>query len=183
MNKNTLLNSPSTPSAAAQASVGDRRRRRRNISIAAAAAALIVGAATAYFVANRDAPVVDAGPARVAVGAVDGVGDVLVDGEGRTLYLFEPDEASDVTCTGGCATKWPPLTTKGSEAPEVASGVDASAIATVADQEGAQVLTYKHWPLYRYVSDDVGQVTGNGKDQNGGLWWALTPNGERVKAN
>lgn len=187
MSKKTALDSPSVPVTAAvpPAAPADRsRRRRRYIYLAAAAATVLAaGAVTAYFTAARDTPVVDSGPVRVAVGTVDGAGDVLVDGQGRTLYLFEPDEASEVTCTGGCATKWPPLEKNGSMEPEIADGIETSAVATTADQAGVEVLTFNDWPLYRYVSDEVGQATGNGKDQNGGTWWALTPAGERVKAN
>ncbi|GAA5229962.1 COG4315 family predicted lipoprotein [Arthrobacter cryoconiti] len=176
--------SPKTPSTSTATSADPTRRRRRNIYIGAAAAlALAVGGVTAYFVTPRDIAVVDSGPARVAVGTVEGIGDILVDGQGRTLYLFEPDEAANVTCTGGCAKKWPPLEKNGATEPDVAKGVDASAVSTKTDQGGAEVLTFNNWPLYRYVSDEVGQVTGNGKDQNGGKWWALTPTGERVKAN
>src|SRR3954469_3642853 len=37
-----------------------------------------------------------------------GVGSVLVDGDGRTLYLFERDSANKSNCSGACAQEWPP---------------------------------------------------------------------------
>ncbi|MGP5196790.1 COG4315 family predicted lipoprotein [Arthrobacter rhombi] len=181
MHKKTKSETQSTTPAAPEAP-SVRRRRRYGLMSAVAGAAVVLGGATAYFVGNRDMPIVDSGAAGVNVGAVDGFGDILVDGEGRTLYVFEPDEATEVTCTGGCAKKWPPLETTGTTEPVVAEEIDATAVSTIADQEGTDVLTFRQWPLYRYVSDDVGEVTGNGKDQNGGVWWALTPSGERVPA-
>ena len=39
------------------------------------------------------------------------LGNVLVDGRGRTLYLFEKDKGTASTCYGACASVWPPLTT------------------------------------------------------------------------
>jgi predicted lipoprotein with Yx(FWY)xxD motif len=53
-----------------------------------------------------------AADATVAVAVAD-VGDVLVDAEGRSLYLFTNDEGTTSSCTGGCADTWPPLTVDG----------------------------------------------------------------------
>lgn len=170
-----------TPTSA-QPSTPGRKRRNYLIWGGAAVVALAVGITAAVVFTNRDTPVVDAGPARVDVATIAGIGEVLVDGQGRTLYLFEPDEGADVTCTGGCADKWPPLVAVEGAEPEVGRDVDPALVATVADQVGAEVLTFEGWPLYRYVSDEVGEASGTGKDQNGGVWWALTPAGERVEA-
>jgi predicted lipoprotein with Yx(FWY)xxD motif len=41
------------------------------------------------------------------------LGQVLVDGQGRTLYLFEKDKGTASSCTGACASVWPPVTTGG----------------------------------------------------------------------
>ena len=53
------------------------------------------------------------------------LGNVLVDGRGRTLYLFEKDKGTASTCYGACASVWPPLTTgakaKASGLPALAS--------------------------------------------------------------
>lgn len=165
-----------------QPSTLGRKRRTSLIWGGATVAALALGITATVVFMNRDTPVVDAGPARVEVGTIAGIGEVLVDGQGRTLYLFEPDEATQVTCTGGCADKWPPLVAMEGAEPEVGGSVDAAVVSTVADEVGAEVLTFEDWPLYRYTSDEVGEASGTGKDQNGGVWWALTPSGERVPA-
>lgn len=169
------------PSASAPTPRGGQGRRKYLLAGVAAVIALVLGIGIAVFFSTRDTPIVDSGPARVDVGTIDGVGELLVDGEGRTLYLFEPDEEGEVTCTGGCADKWPPLVAVDGAEPEIGEGVDAALVSTVEDQAGARVLTFEGWPLYRYTSDDLGEVTGSGKDQNGGVWWALTPDGERIK--
>lgn len=174
---------PQSTSPAPLKAAPSRGRRRYGLMAAVAATAVAWGEATAYFAGNRDTPVVDSAPAGVAIGTVDGFGDILVDGEGRTLYVFEPDEGAEVTCTGGCADKWPPLEATGTAEPVVADDIKPTVVSTVPDQVGVEVLTFDKWPLYRYVSDDVGEVTGNGKDQNGGVWWAITSSGERVPAN
>ena len=41
------------------------------------------------------------------------LGKILVDGSGRTLYLFEADKEGSSTCYDRCAQVWPPLTTLG----------------------------------------------------------------------
>ncbi len=155
-----------------------RHRHLKRVIVGGAAAAVVAG--SVFALAPRDTPIVDQGPSTIRTAEVAGVGEVLVDGDGHTLYLFDPDEALDVTCTGGCAQKWPPLMATGAPSAAVGAGVDADLVSEVADQTGAPVLTYAGWPLYRYVSDQTGESTGNGKDQNGGKWWALTPAGERV---
>src|SRR2546427_10940284 len=38
------------------------------------------------------------------------LGQTLVDGSGRTLYLFEADTATTSTCYGVCTSAWPPAT-------------------------------------------------------------------------
>ena len=54
-----------------------------------------------------------AGAAEVAVADNPQLGEILVDGEGRTLYLFEKDQDNESRCNGECAKVWPPYTTKG----------------------------------------------------------------------
>src|SRR2546430_5294691 len=46
------------------------------------------------------------------------LGQILVDGNGKTLYLFEADTSAQSTCSGGCAQAWPPVTTNGARSEE-----------------------------------------------------------------
>ncbi len=118
----------------------------------------------------------------VDVRTVDGLGLVLADERGRTLYLFPPDARSRVTCTGPCAGSWPPLVIASGSRPAAGAHVNASQLGTVADpNSGARVVTYAGYPLYRYAGD-IRAGTANGQDLflNGGPWYAINPNGQPV---
>lgn len=100
-------------------------------------------------------------------------GTVLVDADGFTLYVFDPDEQGRSTCTGGCAASWPPLTVD--DTPTAAADVDASRIGTVVRDDGTDQVTYDDWPLYRWINDaEPGDATGQGVQ---GVWWVISPDG------
>ena len=52
------------------------------------------------------------------------LGNILVDSQGRTLYMFEKDSGTTSECTGACASDWPPLPANGN--PTLGSGTNAS---------------------------------------------------------
>lgn len=107
------------------------------------------------------------------------LGKVLVDGSGRTIYLFEKDKTPKTTCTGACATAWPPVTTTGT--PTAGAGVSASMIKMVRGPDGNQVV-YNGHPLYTYVGDSTaGQTTGEGLNQFGAEWYVLNSKGSKVE--
>ena len=118
-------------------------------------------------------------PAHVTVEAhdVNGLGDVLVDGQGRTLYMFPPDAGSQVTCIGGCTGIWPPVVISTKSKPTAGSGVNALDLGTLHDPNtGALIVTYGGFPLYRYSGDtEPGTANGQGLFLNGGPWYALNP--------
>ncbi|MBY6348900.1 COG4315 family predicted lipoprotein [Rhodococcoides corynebacterioides] len=124
-------------------------------------------------------PVGDAERARaLAVSSTQDLGSFLVDGQGNTLYVFEPDEASEVSCTFTCATNWPPLTAAEGAAPAADEGVDPTLIGTRSSPSGGEVVTYRDWPLYRYAADkQPGQHRGQDINLNGGLWYVMRPDG------
>lgn len=116
----------------------------------------------------------------VTTGNVKGLGTVLVDGQGMTLYLFEPDKQSGTsTCYGTCANAWPPLLLPtGVSAPVAGPGVNASLLGVTHRTDGTIQVTYNRWPLYLWVSDsEPGQATGQALDNLGGLWYVLSPDG------
>ncbi|HTZ07468.1 MAG TPA: hypothetical protein VMB72_00255 [Acidimicrobiales bacterium] len=120
----------------------------------------------------------------VKTGQVKGLGTVLVDGQGMTLYMFEPDKQSgQSTCYGTCAQGWPPLILPvGVSAPVAGPGVQASLLGTTHRTDGQTELTYDKWPLYTWVNDSQpGQATGQGLNNLGGLWYVLSPSGQVVK--
>jgi predicted lipoprotein with Yx(FWY)xxD motif len=94
---------------------------------------------------------------------IKGLGVVLVNAKGRTLYVFVKDKQHRVTCTGRCAAYWPPLKWKGSGKPTAGGAAKAKFLGWDKDPAGGKVVTYKKWPLYTYAGDSAaGQATGEG---------------------
>jgi predicted lipoprotein with Yx(FWY)xxD motif len=115
---------------------------------------------------------------RVAV-ADHGLGRMLVDGDGHTLYLFKADKTTQSTCSGGCAQVWPPVT--GAAAVKAGPGIEAKLIGSSKRADGTTQVTYAGHPLYWYSGDAAaGDVHGQGLDDFGALWWAVAPNGAAI---
>lgn len=100
------------------------------------------------------------------------VGMIVVDGKGRTLYLFENDQPGKPTCTGACAKEWPPFLTEGK--PVAGTGVKGDWLATAALPDGKTQVTYNGWPLYYYAGDTApGDMKGQGLSSYGGKWYVV----------
>ena len=110
------------------------------------------------------------------------LGKVLVDSQGRTVYLFQKDTGSMSNCSGACARDWPPLTTSGK--PAAGDGVTASMLGTTKRSDGTTQVTYNGHPLYRYAGDaSAGDTNGQGLNTFGGLWYVLSPAGNQVTSS
>lgn len=121
----------------------------------------------------------------VTTGTVNGLGKVLVDGQGLTLYLFVPDKQSgSSTCYTQCASAWPPLLLPdGVTAPVAGPGIKSSLLGTTHRTDGTVQVTYNKWPLYTWAGDSgPGQATGQGLNNLGGLWYVLSPEGATITA-
>jgi predicted lipoprotein with Yx(FWY)xxD motif len=107
------------------------------------------------------------------------LGKILVDAQGRTLYLFEKDKGPTSTCSGACASAWPPLTAAG---PLTAgTGALKAKLGTTKRSDGTNQATYAGHPLYFYAGDTApGQTTGQAIDQFGAEWYVLAPSGKKV---
>lgn len=109
-----------------------------------------------------------------------GLGRIVVDGRGRTLYLFEKDRRGHSRCSGTCAVYWPPLLTHGK--PMAGGGAKQSLLGTIRRANGARQVTYAGHPLYRFVEDTKrGQTKGEGSQLFGAGWDALTPAGKKIE--
>ncbi len=107
------------------------------------------------------------------------LGQILVDGKGRTLYLFEADKASMSTCYGDCAAVWPPVLASGT--PVAGAGLDQMLVATTARKDGSVEVVYNGHPLYYFVSDkQPGDTTGQAISSFGADWYALSAAGNKV---
>jgi predicted lipoprotein with Yx(FWY)xxD motif len=109
------------------------------------------------------------------------LGTVLVDSQGYVLYWFAPDTSTASNCNGSCASYWPPVI----GAPTAASGVSLPGkLGTITRQDGQVQATYDGHPLYTYLADkSAGQATGNNVNASGGLWYAMTPSGDKASAS
>lgn len=108
-----------------------------------------------------------------------GIGNILVDSQGRTLYLFSRDSGTKSACSGPCAVNWPPLQASGK--PTVGNGATASMVSTTTRSDGTKQVTYNSHPLYRFSGDrQAGDTNGEGLNAFGGTWYALSPAGDQV---
>ncbi len=122
------------------------------------------------------APAAATGAATIQAAKVPGVGTVLTNSDGMTLYLFEADTGTTSTCSGDCATNWPPVTTSGNATGTM--GATSSMLGTTTRDDGSTQVTYNGHPLYTFVGDtSSGQATGQGINAFGGLWYAVTTAG------
>ena len=109
------------------------------------------------------------------------LGKILVDGNGRTLYLFDADKGTSSMCDGACASAWPPLTTSGK--PTAGAGVSAAKLGTTKRADGTTEVTYNGHPLYTYSGDQApGQTTGQGSLEFGAEWDVLSAAGHSVES-
>jgi predicted lipoprotein with Yx(FWY)xxD motif len=107
------------------------------------------------------------------------LGQILVDGNGMTLYIFTKDGPDQSTCSGKCFTSWPPLNTQGH--PTLGAGVDASLIGTTKATDGSEMITYNKMPLYHFFKDQKpGDTTGQGSNN---VWYVISPDGKAVGYN
>jgi predicted lipoprotein with Yx(FWY)xxD motif len=113
----------------------------------------------------------------VEVASAD-VGDIVVDSEGMSLYMFMPDqESGEPTCYDDCAQTWPALEPDGE--PAAGDGLDQSLLGTVERTDGTTQVTYNDLPLYFYAGDEAaGDTNGQGI---GDVWWLLSPGGEPIE--
>lgn len=115
----------------------------------------------------------------VAGGNVPGLGAVLVDSKGLTVYLFEKDSGTASSCYGACAASWPPVI---AGKPTAGEGAMSSRLGTTKRKDGSMQVTYAGHPLYTFAGDvEAGEATGNESTAFGGRWLALNEAGQAVR--
>jgi predicted lipoprotein with Yx(FWY)xxD motif len=106
------------------------------------------------------------------------LGEILVDAEGMTLYVFTNDTEGTSNCSGDCLAQWPPLTVDEGEEPVAGEGVSAE-LATIERDDGSVQVTANGLPLYYFAAD---QAAGDLNGQNvGGVWFVVGADGEMIQ--
>jgi predicted lipoprotein with Yx(FWY)xxD motif len=122
------------------------------------------------------APTMAPADAMVNVDTDPKLGQILVGGNGMTLYVFTKDTADTSNCTGACAVNWPALKSQGS--PQAGTGVTATLLGSAKLADGSLITTYNHLPLYFFAADKKpGDVNGQSK---GGVWFVVGPDGKPI---
>jgi predicted lipoprotein with Yx(FWY)xxD motif len=107
------------------------------------------------------------------------LGRVLVDKNGKTLYMFVKDPPRKSTCFGACLSIWPAVLTDA--APHAGSGVDEGKLSTITRADGSTQVVYDGHALYYYQGDPTpGDTHGQGVNQFGAPWFAVAPTGAIV---
>ena len=116
---------------------------------------------------------------------------ILVDGAGRTLYMFTTDtHGKDTVCTptgpygAECPRIWPALTSAGH--PRPGKGVHASRLGVYKRSDGKHQVRYNGHPLYYFHGDPStppgdkkpGDVRGQGYVNE---WYVLSPKGSPIR--
>ncbi len=83
------------------------------------------------------------------------IGSYLADGLGKTLYTYDQDTEGVSNCSGSCLSAWPAFEAKG-EATLPAN------VTIIKRSDGSSQYAYNGMPLYYFVSDTTGKVTGDG---------------------
>ena len=121
-----------------------------------------------------------AGAVQISTRTLSGLGSVLVNAQGRTLYVFAPDKAKKVTCLGACASVWPPLALSAGQKRRPGQA-KSSLVGIDRIPQAAGSRPYAGWPLYTYVVESSpGTARGQALNLNGGLWYVIAPSGKVI---
>jgi predicted lipoprotein with Yx(FWY)xxD motif len=111
----------------------------------------------------------------VAVSDNPTLGQILVDNNGMTLYIFDKDSTDKSNCASDCLKNWPALTVEDENAaPPPGEGVTGK-LAVITRDDGTYQVTVNGMPLYTYAKDTkAGDVMGQAA---GEVWWVVSPDG------
>ncbi|MHB1172756.1 MAG: COG4315 family predicted lipoprotein [Lacisediminihabitans sp.] len=130
---------------------------------------------------SASTPTVSASPTTVAAvdaaTATNSLGEIVVDGNRMTAYVFDEDVANSgkSACVAACAAIWPAITS--TTATPVVTGITGT-VSTITGVSGVRQITINGLPIYTFSKDAApGDVKGQGFK---GIWHALTPAGVKI---
>jgi predicted lipoprotein with Yx(FWY)xxD motif len=107
------------------------------------------------------------------------LGKTLVDGNGRTLYLFDGDRTNVSRLSNAGLAVWPRFIATSSV--RALNGAQQAKIGTITSPSGVHQVTYRGHPLYYYAGDSTpGSTRGQGLNEFGALWYVLGPGGSPI---
>ena len=112
------------------------------------------------------------------------VGEYLTDSSGRAVYMFVVDRKNESACSGPCAEAWPPLPPGGADGAttNASAPIQIEMIRAISRADHRRQMTYNGMPLYYYEDDErPGDIKGEGKNEFGGLWYVVSPDGRPIK--
>jgi predicted lipoprotein with Yx(FWY)xxD motif len=155
--------------------------------LAAVAVAAVIAGCSSSSSGSSSATTADGGTQQAGAGTVSarqvsGVGMVLTNQSGRTLYTPEQEADGSIKCTGSCLSFWFPVTMAQGATPRAASGLAGKLGSIKRPDNGDVQLTYNGDPLYTFRLDSApGQAHGhNFTDSFSGqsfLWHVATVSG------
>jgi predicted lipoprotein with Yx(FWY)xxD motif len=154
--------------------------RKTGISLALLLAAAVVAGAVAASASTTMTTTAAKAKAPALKLAKTGLGTIIVDKKGVTVYAFGHDLKNKSRCSGQCAQNWPPATAPAK--PAVAKGLEKSKLKVIKRGDGSRQLSYKGHPLYRFIGDSgPGTTSGQNITAFGGTWHVLSKSGTVVK--
>lgn len=84
------------------------------------------------------------------------LGKYLATPSGKPLYTFGGDSTGTSNCIGSCLTEWPAYESTGTT-----TNLPTNVGTIKRADDGAMQISYKGRPLYTFVDDTSGQITGN----------------------
>ncbi|MEX2536821.1 MAG: c-type cytochrome [Trueperaceae bacterium] len=138
---------------------------------------VLIGGLTAFLMAGI---IGSSAFAQVSVAEHEEHGPHLVDGEGKSLYVFLGDaEVEGSACDASCAAAWPPLTT--TDGADEGAEADESLLGTIERADGTLQVSYDGWPLYHYLADrSAGSTAGQALGEE---WYLIAPDGTVIGAD
>jgi predicted lipoprotein with Yx(FWY)xxD motif len=168
-----------------------RRSQATLLAVGALAAAVTLaacGSSSSSTTTNQTSTAASSSAANPATSfsaaSVSGLGSVVVDAGGRTVYILTSGGHTNLPCTdaSGCTKAWPDLPLPdGVTSAKAGSGIQASLLGTKKLSDGETYPTYNGWLMYEYASDSgPGQANGQGIQSFGGTWYVLSPSGNPI---
>jgi predicted lipoprotein with Yx(FWY)xxD motif len=121
-----------------------------------------------------------------SITTVSGLGSVLVDANGRTVYELSSASVKNLPCTAssGCSSVWTPLPLPTGANGAMATGGAKSSLLSTISAGGSTYPTYNGWVLYEFTGDTgPGQAAGQGISSFGGTWHVINASGAPISVS